>query len=83
MLPLLPVGIGAFVLALLETRACGDPGVACTGDLARHIGATMEIAALFFTITQWPCAYWLPTPQRVVMACVPPVLTALGAVVVV
>jgi len=71
MIPLLPVGVVALVLALLAT-----------GGIARHIGAAMEMTALFFMVTQWSLAYWLPMPQRVVMACVPPVLAVLGTVVV-
>ncbi len=83
MIPLSPLVLAAFILALIPGPDCIGPGLPCIGHILGPAGAGMETAALILLLAQWPLAYWLlRMPARVVMACVPPALTVFGGFIV-
>ncbi len=78
MIVLVPLVLGVAGLGMLSTAECAGDNYCGIQALVHMAAAVVGAAAILVALAQWPPAYWLPWRARVVLACVPPVVTVLA-----
>lgn len=82
MLLLLPFIIVSFAETHSDNSLCAADSSLCGDVPADHLGSAMILGGIVIAIAQWLLAYRAPRAVRIVMACVPPILTISGVAVV-